>query len=405
MSRFSYIARDGTGRSVRALQDAESARALVSSLRLRGLTPISVEEIKPKPGARAKPAKVGRKKIKLKEVAVFSRQLTTMLKAGLTIVSSIGDIGAELENLNFQRILKDVRDDIEGGSTFSEALSRHPGAFSILFISMVRAGEAGGNLEGVLEELASYLEGQVALRKKIKSATSYPIFIGVFVFLALCGVIFFLIPKFQEMFASFGAELPLLTLIIMNISNFATHNILAIIGVAFVMGILFRVFSRTEVGRYQIDRLKLKLPIFGKMVHKAILTRFARTLGTLLASGVSIVLSLEMVAKISGNVLVERALAKVRAGVIGGSTIAEELGKHELFPRLLIRMVSVGEKSGKISEMLEKLSDSYDEELDATISGLTSIIEPLLIVCLGGIVGIVVIAIYFPIFKLAATMR
>jgi len=406
MPKFVYTAKDREGENIYASQEADSGRSLVSSLRQQGLTVISVSELTSKEAVGKKINLIGSKRrIKLSNVSVFCRQLTAMFDAGLSIIDSIESIAQQTENVNFRRVLNRVRDDIQGGDPFSQALAKHPKVFSSLVIALVLAGEESGKLPQVLGDLASYLEDQIALRRKVKSASAYPAFIAIFFFAALCAVVFLLIPKFQSIFSSFGAELPLLTRVVMNISSLALRNIGYEIGALFLSFLLFYAWSRTRSGRYMIDRLKLSLPIFGKLFQKVVLARFTRAFGSLLAGGVTITYSLEIVAQVSGNLLFERAIDRVRTGIIEGSSIGRELAKDPLFPPMLTKMVATGEESGTMSQMLNKSAQFYSEEVDAAVSGLTSIIEPLLIVLLGGMVGIVVIALYLPIFKMVGTVR
>lgn len=401
MPRFVYLAKTREGRDVQTSREADSMRSLVSALRQEDLTVISVSELaRGKPATKRKAIVLPAGRIKLLDVATFCRQLAAMLEAGLPIVDSVESLSLQTENLNFQKVLNQLKDDIQAGEPFSQALAKHPRVFSPLFVAMVRSGEEGGALSQVLGELSLYLEDQLSLKKKVRSASTYPVFIACFLLIVLGVVVFFLVPKFEDIFSSIGAQLPLPTLMIMKLSRFAIENVLYVIGGIIMLILLVRIWSRTRIGRYFLDSMKLRLPIFGKLFQKVILARFTRSLASLLASGVSIITSLKIVSRVSGNLLYERAIDGVRNGIIEGSSVAQEMSKNSLFPPMLNKMVSAGEESGTISQMLNKTAKFFEEEVDATISGLTSIIEPVLILILGGVVGIVVVSLYLPIFQM-----
>lgn len=407
MPRFVYIAKTREGKKIHASREADSIRSLVSALRQEGSTAISVSKLPNKRPAAKKGAlfsgTTGR--VKLQDVATFCRQLTAMLEAGLPIVDAVESLSLQAESLNLRKVLNQLRDDMQAGKPFSQALVKHPKIFSFLFVAMVQAGEESGALVHVLGELASYLEDQLSLRKKVRSASAYPVFVACFLLIVLGGVVFFLIPKFQDIFSGFGAELPLMTLTVMKLSRFAIENVLYLIGGIITLIFLVRALLRTRSGRYFFDRMKLKFPIFGKLLQKVILARFTRSLASLLASGVSIISALRIVSQVSGNLLYENVIKSIRNNIIEGSSIAQEMNKSSLFPPMLSKMVSAGEESGTVSQMLNKTSRFFKEEVDATVSGLTSILEPLLIVILGGVAGIVVISLYLPIFRMVGTMH
>jgi len=402
MPIYQYVAKNETGEKVQGRGETSSSQALAANLRKKGLWVISIQEAKVKDAA-GKGQKGG--KVGLIKVAIFCRQLATLLEAGVPIVRAIRDLGEQSEDPILSRILLDMAEQIESGAKFSDALKKYPQVFSTLVCYMVEAGEESGNLTGVMDELTSYLEDQVALKRKIKGATAYPIFVAGFFIIAVSAIVFYLIPQFGEIFAGFDAELPFFTRLVLGISNFMIQKWYFEIGgiVAIIVG--YTAYSKTVKGRYNIDKIKLKLPLFGKLVHKIVLVRFCRSLSTMIGAGVTVVSALSITSFIAGNVIIKESIENVREGIIQGSTVAKEMGKQIFFPKMLVRMVSVGEESGKLNEMLSKISAFYNDEVTAAINGLTSIIEPLLIILLGGVVAIVILALYFPIFQLAGAME
>ena len=406
MLRFTYVAKDQNNRKVEGSFEAESSYALISLLRERGLTVISVG--KPRElstvGKKKRTKKRG-KKIKTGELAHFTRQLASLVDAGVPLTRSLGITAEQIENVTLQEIVFTVKNDVEAGQDFSRALSRHPRTFSVLFCSMVEAGLQGGGLATILSQLATYLEARAELTRKVKSAMTYPVFISIFFFLVLVVVMFFLIPKFEGIFSGFGIELPLLTRTMIGMSRFLINHIIYEIVGTTLFGFLFYRWSRTVNGRYAIDGKKLRVPVFGKLLCKETVARFSQTLATLVGNGVSVIDALQIVARTAGNVVVEEAIEGVRTGVINGASISGEMSKRSIFPQMLVGMVNAGEESGTLPEMLGKVSDFYTGEVDAMVDGLSSIIEPLLIVSLGGIVAVVVLAIYLPIFQMVTGIQ
>lgn len=405
MPKFVYVAKDLEGRSTQGFREAESRQEVVSLLRREGLIPISVGEITHRIKFAQRKTKEKRGRVKLEDVALFCRQLSAMLEGGLPVIDCVRDIADQAENIQFRKVLYEVAREIETGSSFSGALSKYPKVFPPLLISMSHAGEESGTLGRVLGEVASFMEDQIALRRKIKSATRYPLFIFVFFIIAISIVVFFLVPRFQKILSEFGTELPLLTRMVMNTSHFLIKNLPFIGGGLLGIFILTWLYSRSSSGKAGLDALKLKLPLIGKLIHKIALARFAHTLSILLAGGVSIITSLEIVGRTCGNRVIEEAINRTREGIIRGSTLAQELAKDGLFPNMVVRMVAAGEETGRISEMLERVSNFYRDEVDTSIEGLLSLIEPILIVGLGVVVGIAVMAVYLPIFKIATSVK
>jgi len=344
----------------------------------------------------------GRQKIKKKDVAVFTRQLATMIDAGLPLVQSMDILAMQQDNKAFKEIIKNIKEDVEGGSTFAGALKKHPKAFDELYVNLVVAGEEGGILDNVLTRLAIYIEKAEALKKKVKSALVYPSTIVAVAVIVVAVLMIFVIPVFEKMFTSVGHTLPLPTLIVIGISNLLKKYIFLII-VAFVILIfMLKRYYSTEKGKFNIDNLILKLPVFGILFRKVAVARFARTLSTLITSGVPILDGLTITSKTAGNKPIEYAIMKARTSISEGETIAEPLARSEIFPLMVTQMIAVGESTGSLDSMLTKIADFYEEEVDIAIATLTSLLEPFLMVFLGVTVGGIVIAMYMPIFKIAS---
>lgn len=395
MPSYTYLAREaGTGRELRSSIDAASEQAAIAALLNRNLLVVSIQE------------KIGKKgrtsggKVALADLVVFTRQLATMIDAGLAMVQSLQALAEQTSNKVMRDVIRDVCTRVEGGDSFSQALIKHPKVFNKLFVSMVDAGEKGGLLAEVLARLATYLESTARLRKKVKSAMMYPtavtvIAIGITIFLLVKVV-----PVFGEIYSGFGAKLPGPTQFLISISNIIKHYILYILPamVGAVYGWFF--YIKTKPGREFWDRTRIRLPIFGPIAHKICLARFTRTLASLIRSGVPILEVLNIVANTCGNVVMEKAIRVAASDIERGEGISTAIGKHPVFPSMIIRMMTAGEQTGKIDAMLERVADFLDEEIEATLAGLTSLIEPLLIVFLGVVVGGIVICMFLPIFKM-----
>ncbi|MDD5454617.1 MAG: type II secretion system F family protein [Candidatus Ratteibacteria bacterium] len=406
MPKFYYAAKDGSGKKVEGTIESASSYEVVRSLKEKGLTVISVEVTGKGQGqTKTKQEKAQYGRVKLGQLAVFYRQLATMLEAGVPIVNAIKDLSDQSENPNLSAIVSNIASQIEGGNSFSDALKKYPGVFSTLVINMVATGEESGNLPKVMAELASYTEDQVALIRQVRGAIAYPAFIAVFFVICVGIVIFFLIPQFQKMFASFGAKLPPLTTMVLGISDLIIRNILYELAFVGILIVSVFAFGKTNKGKHVYANVKIKAPLFGKLFHKVVLSRFCRSLSTLLDGGVAVIHSLTISSKAAGSILLEDFIQQTISGIEKGSNISSELGKSFLFPKMMVKMVQVGENSGTVPQMLTRLSKFYSEEVRVAVAALTSIIEPLLIILLGGVVGIVVVAIYFPIFQLASGMK
>lgn len=401
MAVFAFSGRTRTGQTISGEMDAPNREAVVAQLRRQQVMATSV---KPKasdieiriPGFGGK--------VSERDLAVVTRQLATMIDAGLPLVQCLEILASQQENKLLKKTLHDIRQDVEGGATFSAALKRHPKIFGALYTNMVEAGEAGGILDTILNRLAAYIEKAMILKRRVKTAMFYPATIISVAVVVVIFLLLYVIPTFQQMFAGFGATLPLPTLFVLALSNFVRAYILFIIVgiVGMVVGI--RVFNGTEGGKRTIDRILLRLPVFGPLIRKVAVAKFSRTLGTLVSSGVSILEGLDITARTAGNKIVEEAVFKARTVIAQGKTIAEPLEASGVFPRMVTQMIGVGEQTGALDRMLNKIADFYDEEVDVAVAGLTSLLEPLLVIFLGVIIGGVVIAMYLPIFKLISVM-
>lgn len=374
---------------------------VIGQLRKRNITATVVIE---------KPKKVSKfgfgGKVKDKDIVVFTRQFATMIDAGLPLVQALEILSIQVENKSFSKVLAQVKIDVESGSTYADALKKHPRVFSELYANMVAAGEAGGILDTILNRLAAYIEKAMKLKKKVKGAMVYPAVVSSIAVLVIAVIMIFVVPTFSKMFTSLGGTLPLPTRIVMNLSNFIAGIGGLLVAGAIVAIVVFIVqFRRTEKGNHITDKILLRLPIFGMLINKVAVAKFTRTLGTLVSSGVPILDGLEITAKTSGNKVIEYAIMEVRKGVMGGKTLAEPITKAKVFPPMVTHMIAVGESTGALDAMLGKIADFYDDEVDASVSNLTAMMEPILMVFLGGAVGFIVVAMYLPIFKLITLIK
>jgi len=393
--------RQGTVTS--GVMEAATVQAVEAQLRGQMLTPVSVK-------AKAKDISeyIGflKQGIKTKELVIFTRQFATMIDAGLPLVQCLKILGDQQENATFKKIIEQVRSDVEQGSTFADALSKHPKPFDALFCNLVAAGEVGGILDTILNRLAVYLEKADALARKVKGAMVYPTTVLVVAVGVVVLLLVKVIPTFEKMFADFGSELPGPTQIVVNISHFMQEWIGIFLGAIAIAGFAFvQARKRSYKFRRATDALFLKSPVFGSLIRKVAVARFTRTLGTMIASGVPILDGLDIVARTAGNVVIEEALNAVRAAISEGRTIAEPLAESGVFPGMVVQMIAVGEETGAMETMLAKIGDFYDEEVDAAVDALTAMLEPIMMVGLGGTVGSMLIAMYLPIFKIAETIN
>jgi type IV pilus assembly protein PilC len=383
--------------------EAATVEAVEAQLRGQMLTPVSVK---------AKPKDIGeyisflKQKITTKELVIFTRQFATMIDAGLPLVQCLKILGDQQENPTFKKIIVEVRNDVEQGSTFADALSKHPKPFDALFCNLVAAGEVGGILDTILNRLAVYLEKADALARKVKGAMVYPTTVMVVAVGVIILLLVKVIPTFEKMFADFGSELPGPTQFVVNISHFMQEWIVIfMISVAAALIAFFQARKRSYKFRRATDALFLKAPVFGPLIRKVAVARFTRTLGTMISSGVPILDGLDIVSRTAGNVIIEEALTSVRAGIAEGRTVAEPLAEAGVFPGMVVQMIAVGEETGAMETMLGKIADFYDEEVDAAVDALTAMLEPIMMVGLGGTVGAMLVAMYLPIFKIAETIN
>ena len=344
-------------------------------------------------------------KVKEKDIILFARQFSTMIDAGLPIIQCLEILTTQQSNKTFKRMIKEIKEQVEGGATLAEALKRFPKHFDDLFVNMIAAGEAGGILDAILRRLAAYMEKAAKLKSQVKGAMTYPIVTLIIAALVLGVILVFVIPVFEEMFADFGGELPVPTQIVVKMSEMVKSKILYIIIGLFIFGFALKKLYATEKGQDIVDDLVLKIPVFGELLRKVAVAKFTRTMGTMLGSGVAILEALDIVAKTSGNRTIEKAIYDVRSGIAEGRTMADPLAESGVFPAMVCQMISVGESTGALDAMLEKIADFYDEEVDQAVENLTSLIEPFMLVFLGGTIGGLVIAMYLPIFKMAGAIQ
>jgi len=400
VSLFRYIAKDQGGRDVCATMDAENERAVLATLRKRGLVVLDISEEARAPSA----IKKGKKRVKGADLVVLSRQLATMVDAGLPLMQALDTLAEQAESPSLRYVLEDVVKNIEQGANFSEAISAHPRVFSPLFVNMVRAGEASGTLAEILERIATYMEATLALKRKIKSAMIYPIIVSSMAVIITAVLLLKVIPVFGNIYDSFGAALPLPTQMLLKLSGFLRAYFPFGVGMLVASVVVLKKYVKTESGAMRFDKFKVNLPIFGPIFRKVAVSRFSRTLSVLVKSGVPILSALEIVSKTAGNKLVERAVSQAMGEIEKGENIARPLASSEVFPPMVTKMIAVGEESGKLEVMLSKISDFYDSQVDAAVSGLTSMIEPLLIAFLGIVIGGIVVCMFLPIFKLSTVV-
>jgi type IV pilus assembly protein PilC len=392
MPSFTYTARTATGDLRTATIEAPTREEVVAQLRRQRMSVVKVDED-------AKPKKA-RGSVKMRDIVIFTRQFSTMINAGLPLVQALDILAKQTENKVLADVTRAVVFDVESGHTVADALAKHPNAFSELYVNMVAAGEAGGILDTILMRLATFMEKNDALVRKVKGAMIYPGVIMSVAALAILVLLLFVIPVFEEMFASVGMPLPAPTRIVIALSRFLKSYWWAVFGGLIAGVFLLRRYYATSGGRLNIDKLLLKMPVLGDVLRKSAVSRFTRTLGTLISSGVSILDGLEITAKTAGNRVIQDAIMASRASIAGGDTIAAPLQKSAVFPPMVISMIAVGEQTGGLDEMLSKIADFYDEEVDAAVGGLLSLLEPIMIVFLGVVVGGMVVAMYLPIFDM-----
>lgn len=401
MAKFNYVAVEATGNEVRGVIEGKSKEDVIRTLKMRRMT---VKEVKR--DWKSLEISFGNS-VTDEDIVIITRQLATMISAGLPIMKALDIIANQSTKKRIREIFEDIKSQIEQGAPFSKGLERYRNIFGDLYINMVRAGEAGGLLDNVLDKLAGYMEKAISLKRKVKSAMMYPSIVLIVAVVVVWGLMVFIIPKFKEMYDSFGGTLPALTQFTINLSNFLSSWYGGGLIFAFIVitSISIRIcYKKTEKGRYILDQLMLKIPKIGDLLRKVSVSKFSRTLGTLLNSGVPILEALDIVAKTSGNKVIEKHLLRSKTDIESGKNIVYPLEKAGVFPPMVTQMIAVGEETGALDQMLTKIADFYDDEVDRAVEGLTKLIEPMLMIFVGGAVGFVIIAMYLPIFKMGSVV-
>ena len=419
MPIFQFSAMDANGKERKGKREARSEEEVSSYLKEQGLFPTSIKLFTEKTTAAKKkgPAEkkefslnmqIGASVIKKKQLTVVTRQLAILLDAGLPLIRSLRTLERQSRDVMVKTVLGKVAVSVEGGATFSESLAQHPKSFDKLYLNMVRAGEAAGKMEIILDRLASFMEKAARIMGKVKSALTYPCVVLGVALLITAGLMVFIVPKFEKIFADLlgeGTELPALTQVVIAISRWMQGNVLALVGIIIGIVVAFKLAIKTKQGRYAVDFAKYKMPLFGPIVSKTAISKFSRTLGTLMGSGVPVLSALQIVRDTAGNELVSNAVQQVHDAVKEGEPMAAPLAATKIFPEMVISMIEVGEETGKLAEMLNKIADTYDEEVDNAVGSLTSMIEPLMMVFLAVVVGGIVIALFSPMIKIMEKMN
>lgn len=397
---YAYKVRDRSGKVLSGSLDADNTALVANRLRQMGYVPISIDK-KAGPGVKRNVQIPGlSNRVKLKEIAVFSRQFSTMINSGLTLLRSLGILSSQTSNAYFRTVIDQIRNDIESGSSLSQALARHPKQFNRLYVAMVRAGETGGSLDRTLTSLATTIEKQVELRGKIRSAMTYPAVVLCLVLCILSAMLLFIVPIFKNMYTQLGGKLPAPTQMLITISNIAVHGFPFLVVGAILMVIAYRKWVKTDGGKAARDRAFLRVPIFGGLIRKTAMARFSSTLSTLLSSGVPVLESLEITSETVSNVVVAEGVHAIAEGAKRGEPLTRPLQNHPVFPPMVTQMMAVGEETGALDSLLLKVSEFFEQEVERTVDALTSLLEPLLICVLGGAVGSMVISLYLPMFDI-----
>jgi type IV pilus assembly protein PilC len=405
MATFAFSGRTRAGEVVSGERMGETPDAVVAALRREQIMVTRIDPVKERAAERrAGPVKPKGKAVPAKNLAIFTRQFSVMIDAGLPLVQCLDILGKQESDKNFSNVILNTRSDVEAGASLADAMKKHPKAFDALFTNMIAAGEAGGILDTILKRLAVYIEKNVKLKGQVKSAMIYPIAVLIIAALVVAAILWKVIPTFAEMFSSLGASLPMPTRIVIAASNYLVWYGWILFLVIPVLGYLFTNYYSTDAGRHTVDRIVLKMPILGMIMRKIAVARFCRTLSTLLSSGVPILDGLEITAKTSGNAIIEDAIMVTRSSIERGETISGPLGQTAVFPPMVVQMINVGETTGALDTMLSKIADFYEEEVDTAVAGLLTLMEPIMIAVLGVVVGGIVIAMYLPIFDLISKL-
>ncbi|MFH1622012.1 MAG: type II secretion system F family protein [Candidatus Omnitrophota bacterium] len=416
MFKFEYTARDAAGKLVEGTLEAKTRLEAISQLRNQSLTIIILSKLKlgqakeKKEKERSKP-KAKRKRffdvnrVGLSELAIFSRQLSVAINSGVTILDGLSCIAEDMDNPFFKEVLDEIVADVNSGSSLSEAMAKHRKEFGVLFVALIRSAEESGSMPKMLEYLSTYLEKSVSLNIKIRSIMAYPIFISVFFVIVVIIMTLFILPRFDAIFSGFDAQLPWLTQTVFKTNRFIIRNfpIISFVSVAFCVWV--SMYNRTVRGRFRIDKFKLKLPLFGKLIQKIVIARFCQVMAVMLRGGVPIGIALDVASDTCDNKIIEKSLRRVKDDVMSGSDIADSLGQDKIFPRFVVRMVSIGESSGRLDEVMDKIAKMYEDQIEGTIMIATALFEPIVITVFGVFVLIILLSIYIPIFKIASSMR
>jgi type IV pilus assembly protein PilC len=403
MPIFRYNAMDTGGRTTTGTLEAENMDAVRNKLSELRYHVLSIAETRPRRNAMEWFNNIQR--VKLRELVLFSRQFATMIDAGLSVVKCLDILQQQCRDPKLKDVIGQTKHDVASGASLTDAIGKHPRVFSSLYVNMIRSAEAGGILDKVLDRLATFLEKEQEVRNKIKSAMMYPAVVFIFAMLMLLALLFFVLPKFKTIFESMNLKLPFATRALLGFSGFATHFWFVFLVIAVGGAVAYKLYARTERGHYQIDLLKLKIPVMGDLFMKTGISRFARTFGTLISSGVPVLRALEIVSETAGNVVISQTITQTRASVKEGEKISTPLMGSKIFPVMVVQMIGVGEETGRLDQMLVKVSDFYDQEVDATLKGLTSLIEPVMIVGLGVIVGFIAVSVISPIYQLVGSIE
>ena len=401
MPVFLWAGKNRKGDIQKGEMEASTEGAVLANLKRMKIEPT---KIKKKPKDLFENVAFLQPKVKTRDIILFARQFSTMIDAGLPIIQCLDILYAQQENATFKKMLRSIKDDVESGSTLAEALKKFPNEFDDLFVNMIAAGEAGGILDTILRRLSAYMEKAARLKSKVKGAMTYPIVTLIIAGAVLAVILVFVIPVFEDMFADMGGELPAFTQLVVKVSDFTKKNVIYIVVGLILFIFAFKKFHSTEKGRAIIDKNLLRLPVFGDLIRKVAVSKFTRTMGTMLSSGVAILEALEIVAKTAGNKTIEKAVYSVRSDIAEGRTMADPLIESGVFPSMVCQMIAVGESTGALDAMLEKIAIFYDEEVDQAVENLTALIEPFMLVFLGITIGGLVIAMYLPVFKMASNL-
>ncbi|MFN8510580.1 MAG: type II secretion system F family protein [Deinococcaceae bacterium] len=403
MPVFQYKVRDPNGKIVSSSIEADNLQQVRDALRKRELFIVAINA--PKTGLQGDIKIPGfEPKPKVKDVTIFSRQMATMLNAGVPLVQGLNIMQRQIDNPAFKNILKQVRTNVEGGVPFSEGIAQYPKVFSRLYLNLVRAGEVSGNLDSILDRISGFLEKELELRGKIKSALTYPVIVIIFALLITYFLLTVIVPQFANILIQLGAELPALTQFLISTSNFLQNQLWILVGIIGVLVFIYRAIYKTPTGRHRIDQIKLKVPVIGNLLQKSAISTFARTFSLLLESGVNVIESLDITKGTANNAIVEEAIENCKNAVIGGDQMANALATAPVFPPMVVSMIAIGEETGAVDNMLEKVADYYEREVDEAVEQLTAAIEPVMIIVLGTIVGLIVAGMFLPMFKIIGAL-